>query len=307
MLRRSPHPDLLVDPGQPPHMNFPVKETSTRLLLGFVAVNLLYFAAVNRLWLALPSNFLEDLQRATGGLVTQTLVLFLVPLAVLVFGWLVGIAKLRPADLGLRRDNFLRGAAGAAAVWALVQGLHVVAALMSRQGVELRPGWTTGGLTVYLGSYLTLLAGNALYEEIAFRGFLLPQLMGKLARASFYRGRPATEPLALALVLSQLAFAVVHLPGNYWGEMPWTAAAAQWLFGILLALVFLLTRNLWFCAGVHALLNGPPSLVKSPLEAGTAVLLVLSGLVLAVMLTRPGKAWLTAAARRCEAPVPQTT
>jgi TctA family transporter len=58
-----------------------------------------------------------------------------------------------------------------------------------------------------LGFLVAMLVGIPLYEEVAFRGFLFPQLYLKLGGA--YRAR-----LWVAAIISALLFALMHLPNR---------------------------------------------------------------------------------------------
>jgi membrane protease YdiL (CAAX protease family) len=104
-------------------------------------------------------------------------------------------------------------------------------------------------------------------EETFFRGFLLPQLRIKFAHLN--------TPAAVAIVASQLLFALYHLPnlvmGNsgHVGTAP-TEIAVQlgldFLIGVVYAALYLLTRNLFLVIGIHALQNAGTSLVATPID-----------------------------------------
>ena len=94
--------------------------------------------------------------------------------------------------------------------------------LVAWQAVFGRTGWSGGpfdanplwnrGATVVTGALIAQLLGNALYEEITFRGFLLPQLYLKLER---WQDRPALR-IACAVLLSVAMFALIHIPIRLW-------------------------------------------------------------------------------------------
>jgi membrane protease YdiL (CAAX protease family) len=270
-----------------------IKETRWRIILAFFAGNMLFACLVNFYWLPLHHNPLDRFQDATHGLVNQVLVLFLIAMATLVGGLLFGVGKLRPRDVGLLKENLVFGLAGVGGMWVLVQLVHLVSSLASGHGFAINPLWQAQGILWVVGVYLALMAGNALYEEVAYRGFLLPQLIAKI------NGREPNRPagIGIAILLSQLMFACFHIPINMAGSHPAMAFGGQVLFGILLALVYLVTRNLFFTAGLHALLNGPPALFASTLEPSTSVLVVMLAVLTASMLTRRGKQWLSEASR----------
>ena len=131
---------------------------------------------------------------------------------------------------------------------------------------------------VAAGEWLGQLLGNCPYEEVLFRGFLLPQC-GLLAMRWVPKARPRAL-IAVALVLSQALFAVghvflnLHLPEGQW------LLVAQFVFGLMFAFVYLHTGNLFLAMGLHALLNNPAPLIDDPLPGpGASGSIVLVGIM----------------------------
>ncbi|MEO7082688.1 MAG: type II CAAX endopeptidase family protein [Gemmatimonadaceae bacterium] len=180
--------------------------------------------------------------------------LYVVTIGVVLFG----VGRLRPADLGLASRKFLVGFGVTAVVWLLVASVAAV----STGGPILNRVWRETGAGPVLRWAVVMFVFTALYEEIAFRGFLFPQLALKLGTSSRtgYWG---------AVVLSQLVFAAYHLPTNVlYHHMSGAALANQFsiqtILGIILLLIYLRTRNLWIAVGIHGLVDAP-----TPLFAGT--------------------------------------
>jgi membrane protease YdiL (CAAX protease family) len=203
------------------------------------------------------------LGHATGGIVDGTLVAGVTLLAVVVVGLLFGVARLGPRDVGLDRRR-LRPALGfLIAAWAAIQLLLVLILPLFGQRIGLGPQWTADGWRSAVGQWLGQLLGNCPYEELFFRGFLLPQ-SGLLAMRWMPSARPRTL-VAAALVLSQGLFALghvflnLHLPEGQW------LLVAQFVFGIVFALVYLRTGNLFLAMALHALLNNPAPLLEDRL------------------------------------------
>ena len=150
----------------------------------------------------------------------------------------------------------------ALAVWVVIQGVQAVF-LLFRDEFALHEAWNQFGPAGLLGGVLGQLLGNALLEETVFRGFFLPQFYLKATRV-FPRG----AALAIALLGSQVLFAVSHLPNRFflmgqtgldilWGQFVLVVA------GLILAAVYLLTRNLFFVVGFHVLWNAPVPIFQS--------------------------------------------
>lgn len=140
---------------------------------------------------------------------------------------------------------------------------------------ELGPGW-------FFGQLLAQLLGNALWEEMVYRGFFLPQFYLK-ASARF---RPAAA-LVLALLGSQVFFALMHIPNRLFVlNRPVDQWAGDQLELVVQALsysaVYLVTRNIFICVGLHSLFNQPARLLPVPFSPGVKI--VWYALVLILLL-----------------------
>lgn len=213
-------------------------------------------------------------------------------LALLVGGLLFAAFGLRPADVGLRGRDLPGGVAFTLAYFALLQaGLLGYAAL---SGAEVVNDWARTGSATAAYLLLSQLLGNALYEEIVFRGFLLPQLTLKLRRLG------AALALGTAVVVSQAAFSLAHVPNRLWvtglpaAELP-GALLQLFAMGLFFALLYLLTGNLFAVVGVHALNNAPMLHLAAdgaPLGASAGV-----AVAAALLLAVAWRAWLVRSAR----------
>lgn len=213
----------------------------------------------------------------------DTLTANLIGLGLLVLGLLFAVGRLRPGDVGLRVRDVGRGLAFTASYFGLLQ--LALLAFAGLSGVEVVNLWA--GVGALTAGYLLLaqLVGNALYEEVAFRGFLLPQLFLKFRRLG------AAAAIVLAVLASQALFALAHVPNRLWvtglgaAELP-GALLPLFLLGLYFALLYLLTANLSAVVGVHALINEPLlALVDAggrTVELPNFLISVTLGLVLAV-------------------------
>lgn len=142
--------------------------------------------------------------------------------------------------------------------------------------VPINPRWAERGVTVVIGALIAQLFGNALAEEIIYRGFLLPQTWLKL------RGGLPARPgwrLVLAILISQSIFALSHIPNRIFNGMTPAEMLPDMLmllvFGAYYAFLYLRTGNLFIAVGVHALANAPTSIVQSDLPAPLLMVLAL--------------------------------
>lgn len=116
-------------------------------------------------------------------------------------------------------------------------------------------GLLSGNARVSAGEPVILLfalecAAVGCFEELAFRGFLLPycaERMKQRKKAAF-----------LAALLSSAVFGAVHLVNLFAGGSPGAVAMQigySFLIGGLCAAVLLASESVWLCAAVHAVYN----------------------------------------------------
>jgi len=186
-----------------------------------------------------------------------------------------GLGRLKPAEVGVRRDKLREGVIVTLAVWSLMQLVEVVGDIATTGMVNLSPAWIRNGIWPTLAWTGAMFLGAALYEEIAYRGFLFPQICLKLRGT--YRAR-----FWIALLISQVVFAASHIPAhialrNLSGSALWTTVVMQGIIGALLVLLYLRTRNLWIAIGIHGLVNAPTPLVAGASGVETFLIILVIG------------------------------
>jgi membrane protease YdiL (CAAX protease family) len=189
---------------------------------------------------------------------------------------LVKLIERRPVrELALRRlapDGALGLAAGALLFSAVVGALWL---LGSYRVVAFNPDahWVLAAATVGLGA--------GIGEEIICRGVLY---------------RIVEEGLGswIALLFSALLFGAAHLHNP--GATLWAGLAIAIEAGILLALIYLVTRSLWVCIGLHAAWNFVQGTVYGIPVSGTRA----DGWLVS---TRSGPDWLSGGVFGAEASV----
>jgi membrane protease YdiL (CAAX protease family) len=214
-------------------------------------------------WAVFSSGWLNPLERATGRLVSQTLVANLVLLAVVLL-IICGLGKLRLVDVGLRWSQLGAGATVTATTWLLMQLAGLTSALLTGT-VALAPTCAQFGVLAVLGALLAQLCGNALVEEVSWRGFALPQPYGQLARRAWWRAMPAAQPAGKR----------DDRPG------PAARPAPSWLDGGGLRSAVFAAGNLFVAVGLHALLN-TPTLLFAGSDIPPMVMLLLVAVALLV-------------------------
>ena len=243
--------------------------------------------AVTLFHLTLPaiSDALGPVFEATGGFVEVTLLINLTFVVVIVGGIILWFGDLRPRDVGLVQEDVPLGIGITVGTWILVQVTGVVVLILRGESLALADSLVRFGILPVVGGFVGQVFGNALYEEVVYRAFLLPQLAKKFTRLS-KSGSPRTAFL-FALLASQIVFTLVHVPGRFAagvevGDLP-VFLVAPFVLGVLFALIYVRTGNLFVTIGLHALVNDPVLLV----DAGGVVLVPLLSVVLAILVAWP--------------------
>lgn len=205
----------------------------------------------------------------------SNLFIFATLLIVAVVGVIFGFGRLRAVDVGLRRDKLGEGLIVTVAVWSLMQVIELIGDIATTGTVAIAPSWISNGIGSTLAWTAAMFLGAALYEEIAYRGFVFPQLYLKIRgthRARFW----------IALLFSQIVFAASHIPAhvtlrNLSGSALWTTVVLQGIIGGMLVLLYLRTRNLWISVGIHGLVNAPTPLVAGASGSETFLIILVIG------------------------------
>jgi membrane protease YdiL (CAAX protease family) len=200
---------------------------------------------------------IDVLFESTDGWISAMLVYPALSLALM---WIAlgALGRLRARDVGWRGEGLLPALLATAFVWCGAQGSLLLLGLEHGFSPDLT--WSWRGRASVLGAFFSQLLGNALAEETLMRGILLPQVYLRLARVVSHGAA-----LAGAVVLN-LALAVgYHVPGYSLNLAGGELLEGLWFvfwFSAFMAAVFLVTRNLFACVGLHALWNVRPTMFE---------------------------------------------
>lgn len=147
-----------------------------------------------------------------------------------------------------------------------------------RAKIDASPGL----ILLFIGECIAV----GLFEELAFRGFLMPTCLSRL------RGRP--HAVFLAALISSALFGLVHLVNLFSGASPGAVLMQigySFLIGGMCACVLIAARSVWLCAAIHAVYNLCGTVVPrlgegSGWDPVTVTLTVLFGLLTAAVLLR---------------------
>jgi hypothetical protein len=265
-----------------------IKEANWPLVVLAVAVDAILLVIANLVILPfLQSSF--PIERFTGGLIQPTLIFSATRFALAVVGVAVVVGGLRLRDVGLDTQKLLSGALVVFGLWIAMQLVGMLPRLISLGGVALSPIWTPERLPLIAGELIAQLLGNALAEEVLFRGFLLTQVVLMLDEKISSRGWRVTA----AVLISQLIFALSHIPQRIVSGYSLAALGPNmiqlWLVGIVFAVLYLRTENIFIAVGVHTLVNAPVTILAMPSKAVAVLLpLILALVLIAVWELLPG-------------------
>ncbi|MDG2200818.1 MAG: CPBP family intramembrane metalloprotease [Phycisphaerales bacterium] len=198
-----------------------------------------------------PTDWFPGLAAASGHVISTTFLNY-IPMFIIMGLLLVLVGRLRCNDLALIRQRFLPGLAWVVCTWIVVQLLVV---LIQKGAVSLDPSWD--GQVVKKISLLVTgqLLGNALYEELFWRAFLISQLVLLMTRVMKLRMRTA---LAWAIIISSVLFALFHIPNDLLhGREILPGQWSRLISGIVFGSLFLLSNNIFLVIGIHGLANKP--------------------------------------------------
>ena len=217
-----------------------------------------------------PSPFFDPITKGTRGLVDATLqanLLNILLFGILVFGW----GKLRPMDVGLDWSKLKQGISLTVLLWILAQAIVLLINWINGD-IHLNPLWSKFGVTTVLGALIAQLAGNAFFEEMEYRGFYLSQF--------YIRIKDPIErwKLGWALFFMACLFVLSHIPNRIFfgyalADIP-ADFAMLFMWGLFFAAIYLISGNLFFAVGVHALMNQPTMITEATFPVGLLISLL---------------------------------
>jgi hypothetical protein len=267
-----------------------LKETIWPVIVLTVIVDVAFLALAMLVILPfLRASF--PLERLTNGLIQVTFIFSALRFALVALGVTMLIGGLRAWDIGLAWEKLTAGALVVFGLWIVMQLIGILFGLVASGQVALSPIWAPDKLTLIAGELIAQFLGNAFAEEVIFRGFLVTQVYLMLKGNISGRGWRVTA----AVLISQLIFSLSHIPqrltGSYTPLSLLLNLLLVWGYGILFAVLYLRTENIFIAVGVHALANAPVTIVALPSQSVGGLLALALGLVL-IAAWRPLTRWM---------------
>lgn len=245
-----------------------VREIGWISIAVFLIAIIIYYYVINVVVFRsqfLNSQFFRPLFEYTSGLVNPTLLAGLAGILIIGIGVILAFSRLKWEDIGIRRSLLPQAALIVLLIWVVIQLIGAAIRFATTGGLSLDRSWSQIGLLAMLGLLIGQLFGNSLFEEIAFRGFLLPQIYFKTKNQ--WLNQYKWTKLMIALAVSQIIFVLIHIPnrlGQGYTTSDWIIDfSSVFIIAIIFALIYLKTGNLFIAIGLHAFIDAPESLFIS--------------------------------------------
>jgi uncharacterized protein len=237
-----------------------------------------------------PRDFWFSQFRRTYGLVNFAYLTYTLLIVGVV---LLGIGRRRPAEIGLELRRLPAALAYTLLVWIALQAVMAGWYGISGKPIHIANGWSNDQALHKLGLFIGHFFGNALNEEVVFRGFLLTQFVLLLRRR--WPRRPRTA-LVLAMLLHCAIFGAMHVPDRLIRQTYTSLSAVTtdqlelMVNACVFGWVFWRTDNLFFAVGLHGLSNLPTTLFAwhdfGPLTMPVPIVLALGAILAAIWPAR---------------------
>lgn len=230
---------------------FEVKPTPLRFIVCLIFMHILFTLMVNLI--LFENGTLSVIAMSTDGWINETLAANLFGLLIEVIIFLCFIAKVSPRDLGLQKGKLLSGIMGTFLFWIAISIVDLLLTLLTHSSLSFNSNIFRNSNVVF-GELLGQIFGNALLEEVLFRGFLLIQIYLLLQKIN-----SNTSRIVYAMLLSQSIFAAIHIPNRIYSGFVGMDFVYDFItlviLGVIFSLLYVLTKNLFFVIGVHSLMN----------------------------------------------------
>jgi uncharacterized protein len=238
------------------------------------------------IWGTVPSTIYQPVGTATLWLVNSVFLDYLVALIIIVFFILMVAGKMKSRDIGIQWKLLPQAIFVVLVFWALLQLCGILINQLSGGHLGFSSHWAKQGLTISIGEYIGQFFGCTPFEEIIFRGFLLPQIFLKLQNTKLQNH--TLRRLIISLVISQMVFALWHIPRLVSNGDSLLSSIFMVLYifaeAILLSLIYLRTGNLFITMSIHAMIN-LQNLFCSYSNSFIAFIIVLIPLIIWLLLT----------------------
>lgn len=217
-----------------------------------------------------------QIAESTGGLINLTWQLNSVALIAFLVYCRVFLWRSRLL-YGLEARQFVVATFVATLLFTLQSSLQIGLAYGSGNPPEFHPIWRGESLRG-AGIWLSQFLGNALFEEIVYRGFFFLLILRVVSGGEIEK---RSTHFYFALLISQVLFAAIHLPVDLKNNSLFLLGP-QFAIGVILGIIAWRAKNLWLTIFVHTLINGPPGIFVERFSGGAIA--GISSLIIAILL-----------------------
>jgi len=224
----------------------------------------------------------EQIALQTNYLILPTLLINIVSISffsILIFYF----GKLRIKDFFLNSKKLIEGLKWVLILWIATNLCTIIYEIISVGKFKI-----ANISTFQIGKLFGQLFGNALLEEILYRGLFLTQFY--LIAKQKINNKAA---VILAVCLSQVLFSLAHIPNRFASGSSFTTnlgleLVMLFLAGVILSIIYIRTQNLIFLIGGHSFSNYPINLIQTD-GAIISMIVILLMILIAVFWTRLAK------------------
>jgi uncharacterized protein len=207
-----------------------------------------------------PREFWLSWHHQTYGLVNLA---YLTNTLVVIVGVVMIAGRRRPAEIGLELRKLPAAVLYTCLVWLVLQLVMAAWYWASGKPIRIASEWSGSDRLHNLGTFIGHFFGNAMNEEVVYRGFILVQFA-----LLFHRHWPRHRRMAfvVALLAETAIFCAMHVPDRMVRNTYISLLAVSrdqfilFVNGCVYALIYWRTGNLFFAVGVHTLWNHPTTL-----------------------------------------------
>jgi membrane protease YdiL (CAAX protease family) len=217
------------------------------------------------------SNYIREkgsfliIEEKTNYIIQDSLVIYYIKILLIIVLIILIVGKLKSKDIGLEKKKVLPAIIVISTIWIFYQIIGLIYTLVINGSIVFDEFIISNEWNVVLGQFIAQVFGCGPYEEIIYRTFLIVQiylLVRNIRKEDSNKVSKTT--LIISLVVTQIFFALVHIPDRIWENQPleeyWMDMFSLFMYGLVFALLYLRTNNILIVAGVHALLNWTVSL-----------------------------------------------
>jgi len=185
-------------------------------------------------------------------------------LAILFFLYRKDTIKLK--DLTITKQKFITGLSAGIYVFIFVNLILFASCFIHSRSLIISEYFSSIGLTLKtFGLFIFNIIPGAFIEELVFRAYLIPQIFIRINN----KLSNSVVSLVVTIFITQVLFAVAHVPRDLFrNDYNFLIISNNLIHlfesGIMLSLIFLRTKNIFFVTIYHAFTNFSLDIVSSP-------------------------------------------